>query len=71
MRHACPETYYPCREGCGDEPCKIQLATVPHPDSMEAAHDEVRKAWRELVVEVGKVLHIDRLLDWIKTKLRR
>ena len=23
MRHACPETYYPCRRKCGDGPCVL------------------------------------------------
>ncbi len=37
----------------------------------EEAFDDVRKAWRELVLEVRKALHIDQLLDWIEARLRR
>ncbi len=67
----CPETHRPCEEGCGYGPCAIQLATVPHPDSMEGHLAVFRKHWRELWLEVGKALHLDQLLEWLKARLER
>ena len=69
MRHVCPETTQPCEEGCDAGPCAFQMGTRPYPGSREAAAEEVRKAWREFVLEVVRVTHLDKLLDWLEARL--
>ena len=44
--------------GCGEQP-----------KTTAEAFDDVREAWRELLLEVAKALHIFTLLDWLKALL--
>lgn len=31
--------------------------------------DKLKLAWNKLILEIGKALHLDKLLDWITKKL--